>query len=69
MSDEMVRRVEMTDDDIAAVRHAEQMKAQSFFAQLAADIRKPSYGVMQRDFVESLLKRAQEANLYSPEAT
>lgn len=43
--------------------------AQAFFSQLAAEIRRPSYGVMQKDFVENLLKRAQEAGLYVPPET
>ncbi len=44
-----------------------QRRAQAFFASLAAEVRRPSYGVMQRDFAIELLKRAQEAKLYEPE--
>lgn len=44
-------------------------RPQRFFAGLARDIRLPSYGIMQREFVEALLKRAQEAHLYEPEPT
>lgn len=41
-------------------------RAQGFFAQLAAEIRKPHFGVHQREFIVALLNRAQEAGLYAP---
>jgi hypothetical protein len=42
-------------------------KSQAFFHALALEIRKPSYGVLQKDFASALLLRAQEAQLYVPE--
>jgi hypothetical protein len=42
-------------------------RAQAFFASLAAEMRRPSYGEQSREFARALLLRAQEANLYTPE--
>lgn len=41
--------------------------SQAFFANLAAETRKPHFGGMQREWVQALLIRAQEAQLYTPE--
>ncbi len=43
--------------------------AQKFFEELAASTRVPHYGEKQRDWMNQLLKRATEANLYTPEKT
>ncbi len=44
----------------------ERAKAQAFFADLAAGMRRPSFGDMQKDWLRSLLTRAIEAKLYDP---
>lgn len=49
--------------DIAAAQH----RTQGFFADFAAEIRKPHFGDMQRKWMETLLTRAIEAKLYNPE--
>ena len=41
--------------------------AQKFFAMYAAEIRGPNYGDHARDFVRSMLARAETAGLYTPE--
>lgn len=41
-------------------------RPQAFFANLAREIRRPSYGVLQKDFASALLLRAQEAGIYDP---
>lgn len=48
--------------DLAATRH----RTQCFFAQLATEARRPSYGEMQAGWTRSMLLRAQEAGLYDP---
>ncbi len=40
--------------------------SQAFFAQLAAESLRPSYGGQERDFIRSLLIRAEESKLYDP---
>lgn len=42
-------------------------RAQGFFADFAAEMRKPHFGDMQRQWMQSLLTRAIEAKLYTPE--
>ncbi len=42
--------------------------AQAFFAAYAAEIRGPNYGDHARDFVRSMLARAELAGIYTPEA-
>jgi hypothetical protein len=42
-------------------------RAQAFFAQLAAEARKPHFGDAFRDYQRALLLRAQEQGLYTPE--
>lgn len=44
----------------------ERAKSQRFFAALAAEMRKPSFGEMQAGWMRALLIRAQEASLYDP---
>ncbi len=41
-------------------------RAQEFFAALAAETRRPSFGDKDREFVRNLLLRAQEAGLFDP---
>jgi hypothetical protein len=41
-------------------------KAQAFFATLAAESRRPSFGEMQSGWTRNLLLRAQEAGLFDP---
>lgn len=40
--------------------------AQRFFAQMAAESRKPHFGEMQAGWMRSLLIRAEEAGLFDP---
>ena len=54
---------DIADEELAA----ERAKSQAFFHALALELRKPSYGVMQRDYASALLLRAQEAKLYVPQ--
>lgn len=49
--------------DIAAIKHC----TQGFFADFAAEMRKPHFGDMQRSWMQALLTRAIEAKLYTPE--
>jgi hypothetical protein len=42
--------------------------AQSFFAQLAAETRRPHYGHHALEWTRALLIRAQECGLYDPTA-
>ncbi len=42
-------------------------KTQKFFTDLGASTRAPAYAERQRIWVEELLKRAQEAEIYQPE--
>ena len=42
-------------------------RAQSFFAAIAVEIRRPHFGEVQAGFMKALLLRAQEAHLYTPE--
>lgn len=65
----MSLRLAVERDSLSVAVVSEKDKSQRFFHALALEIRKPSYGIMQRDFAESLLKRAQEAHLYEPEPT
>lgn len=44
-------------------------RAQLFFATIAAEMRRPSFGDMAKSVLGPVLLRAQEANLYTPEAT
>ena len=41
--------------------------SQRFFANLAAEMRKPAFGDHARDIYAALLVRAQESGLYTPE--
>ena len=41
--------------------------SQQFFARLAAEMRRPSFGERDREVVKNILLRAQEAGLYRPE--
>ena len=49
--------------DMAFLEH----RAQAFFADFAAETKKPHFGDMQRIWLNSILTRAIEAKLYSPE--
>lgn len=53
---------------LAALEENERLKAapQKFFADFAAEMRRPSFGEMQAGFMRTLLLRAQEAKLYTP---
>ena len=42
-------------------------KAQKFFAELAAEARKPHYGGQSREWMQALLIRAETEGLYTPE--
>ena len=42
-------------------------KAQRFFAELAAEARKPHYGGQSREWMHALLVRAETAGIYTPE--
>ena len=56
--------------EVTAMRHVavqEREKSQAFFAQLAASIIPPHVGDEYRKAIQSLLLRAQEAEIYSPE--
>ena len=64
---ERARRIMMTAGDFEAALNAERQKAQRFFAELAAEMRKPHFGEAFREYQRALLTRAQEANLYTPE--
>ncbi len=44
-------------------------RVQKFFADLALEMRKPHFGEHAKIFTMALLNRAQEAHLYTPEAT
>ncbi len=44
-------------------------KSQKFFADLAAESRKPHFGDQTKSWVASLLVRAEEAGIYAPEKT
>ena len=54
-------------DQMAELVSAERAKAQRFFASLAAEMRKPSFGEQSQSLMRALLLRAQEAQLYRPE--
>jgi hypothetical protein len=54
-------------DLLVDVIKEERNKSQAFFAELAAETRKPHYGEMQSGWVKALLVRAQERGLYKPE--
>lgn len=45
---------------------ADRPRAQKFFATIAAESRRPSFGEMQAGWTKALLARAQEAQLYDP---
>jgi hypothetical protein len=47
---------------------ADVSPTQRFFAALAASTRAPAYAEIQRNWVNELLKRAQEAGIFTPEA-
>lgn len=40
---------------------------QQFFADIATEIRRPSYGEQAKSYATGLLKRAAEAGIYRPE--
>jgi len=42
------------------------LRTQLFFEELAAETRKPHFGLQAREWVAALLTRAQEAGLYQP---
>jgi hypothetical protein len=44
-------------------------RTQAFFAQLATEMRRPSFGDMAKSYFQPLLMRATEAQLYIPEVT
>lgn len=44
-------------------------KSQTYFSNLAAEMRRPHFGEQFREIYRALLLRAQEAGLYSPEET
>ena len=48
--------------ELAATRE----RAQRFFAVLAAEMRRPSFGEQSAGIIRALLLRAEEASLYSP---
>jgi len=54
--------------DIVALAEKElKHRAQGFFSDFAAEMRKPHFGDMQRNWMNALLTRAIEAKLYTPE--
>ena len=42
------------------------IRVQTFFANLSAETRRPSFGDRDREYVKNLLLRAQEAGLFYP---
>lgn len=65
-----MERVAAVDDErILAMNGLIRAKQpQEFFAALATEARRPSFGEMQSGWLKNLLIRAQEAQLYLPEA-
>jgi len=76
MSDTRIKAlppVEGDVDDVSALSTEEMKRAdaqlkktQAFFNQLALEARQPHFGDFAKQFTASLLKRAQEAGLYTP---
>ena len=42
------------------------VRSHNFFAQMATESRRSSFGIFEKDFIKALLIRAQEAGLYDP---
>ena len=53
-------------DDRAPQVDLTGLRAQTFFAAISAETRRPSFGDRDREFVKNLLLRAQEAGLFDP---
>ncbi len=56
------------EDGVMQITRVADSRSQKFFADLWRAARSPGYGDQERTFVKNLLLRAQEAQLYAPEA-
>jgi hypothetical protein len=52
---------------IVSMPNDTELRAQKFFADIAAEMRKPHFGERGRELMAAILVRAEEAKLYTPE--